>query len=74
MHVCNVNMAVGHDLRLMSHHTLVYCTLYPLQVVQEAASVFGPEVPLDGPLPSMDVLRRLQYTEACLREALRKYR
>lgn len=45
-----------------------------LQVVAESETVFGPGVSLTGPLPAAERLRGLQFTEACLREALRKYR
>lgn len=44
------------------------------KVVDESEKVFGPNPPLGGPLPPADELRGLQFTEACLRESLRKYR
>lgn len=44
------------------------------QVVSESEEVFGPSASLTGPLPAVAELRGLQFTEACLREALRKYR
>lgn len=44
------------------------------KVVAESEQVFGTDVPLAGPLPSIEELRGLQFTEACLRETLRKYR
>lgn len=44
------------------------------KVVAESEQVFGPDAPPAGPLPSIEELRGLQFTEACLRETLRKYR
>eukprot|EP00752_Nemacystus_decipiens_P007756 g6931.t1 len=43
------------------------------KVLEESRQVFGPNASLDGPLPSAEELRGLQFTEACLRETLRKY-
>ncbi|CAM9382296.1 unnamed protein product [Ectocarpus sp. 12 AP-2014] len=43
------------------------------KVVAESERVFGHAVPLTAPLPSAEDLRGLQFTEACLRESLRKY-
>ncbi|CAN0335026.1 unnamed protein product [Pylaiella littoralis] len=43
------------------------------KVVAESEQVFGREAPLAAPLPSTEELRGLQFTEACLRETLRKY-
>lgn len=44
------------------------------KVVAESEQVFGSGASLTGPLPSVEALRDLQLIEACLREALRKYR
>jgi len=44
------------------------------KVVAESEEVYGSGASLTGPLPSSEALRGLQLTEACLREALRKYR
>ncbi|CAM9495085.1 unnamed protein product, partial [Choristocarpus tenellus] len=43
------------------------------KVVQESEDVFGTRVSLSAPLPSVESLRALSFSEACLREALRKY-
>eukprot|EP00903_Cladosiphon_okamuranus_P015676 g14474.t1 len=43
------------------------------KVLEESEQVFGPNFPLDCPIPSPEELRGLQFTEACLRESLRKY-
>lgn len=53
---------------------LCYRVRHCRKVVAESEQVFGPDVPLAGPLPSVEKLRGLQFTEACLRETLRKYR
>lgn len=43
-------------------------------MLAESEQVFGPNASLTGALPSAEELRGLQFTEACLRETLRKYR
>lgn len=66
--------------KVLTVSMLACCPAFPtlsalsMQVVEESEQVFGPNPSLDDYLPSTEQLRGLQFTEACLRETLRKYR